>query len=99
MLQIANEYGIRATLTVQIVFRGMPGTVFELLPLSQQPEHLRDEALLAMHTKDCGRPGWVQWADVFAWKLWQEQSKQSNLFIPNELKWAFVAQYEHAILR
>lgn len=75
VIQIRSQYGVRAKLTVTMILGGLPGTIFELLPLSEQPEHLRNEALLAKHVMDCGRPGWTSWADSHAWRLWQEIKK------------------------
>lgn len=80
---IVSPYGVKAKLTVKMVFRGLPGTSFELLPMSEQPEHLRDKKLLAIHTEGCGRPNWVQWADTDMWNRWQDITKQTTARFPN----------------
>lgn len=74
---IQNQYGVKAKLTVKMVFRGLPGTSFELLPMSEQPEHLRDSQILTEHIGRAGRPGWVQWADRDAWERYQRQQGRS----------------------
>ncbi len=75
VLYMRNEYGVKAKLTVTFVSNGMPGTMAEILPIAEQPEHLRDEALLARHTAGIGRSGWTSWADEHAWRMWQDLQK------------------------
>lgn len=72
IIQLRNEYGVKAKVTVDMVLRGLPGTILELLPAAEQPEHLRDPVFLEAQAKGAGRPGWTQWADTRAWKDWQK---------------------------
>ena len=72
VMYMRNQYGVKAKKTVTMTFAGMPGTMVEVLPMVEQPEHLREEALLARHTAGIGRPNWTSWADDHAWRMWQE---------------------------
>lgn len=67
-----SEYGVKLKVTVTMVFRGLPGTTDELLPLAEQPEHLQgNPELLASHTVGIRRKGWTSHADVVFYKDWQ----------------------------
>ena len=70
---LRNQYGVKAKLTVKMVFAGMPGTTRELFPASEQPEHLRDKAFPLPQTEGIRGPYWVQWADSDAWERYQQQ--------------------------
>lgn len=84
--QVCNQYGVRAKIIVKTVIRGLPGTLEEILPASEQPEHLRDSQILAVHTKGLGQPGWVQWADVNTWNLYQQKMGRASMQIIEEVQ-------------
>ena len=75
---LQNEYGVKAKLTVKMVLRGLPGTEAELLPMTEQLEHLRDSDILAEHMQELGQPGFTHWANTFTWELWQRRNGHKN---------------------
>ena len=78
---LCNQYGIKAKVIVKMVLNGLPGTEFELLPLSEQPEHLRDRDMIAKHIRD-QKLGFTCWADTRIWEMYQKQQcRQTNPWI------------------
>lgn len=72
-----NEYGLKIRVTVKMILNGLPGTVTELFPIEDQPEHLRDPDLLKHYEQLYQiRPNWTRWADESAWYAWQEIKEQ-----------------------
>ena len=68
-----SEYGVKKRVTVTMVLGGMPGTKEELLPLSEQPEHLqKSPELWAVQTASIRREKWSCWTDTDFYKDWQK---------------------------
>ena len=69
-MHLQNAYGVHIKLIVQMVLNGLPGTEVKVLPLSEQPEHLRDETILSAHIKE--KLGFTCWPDIDCWAKYQK---------------------------
>ena len=70
-LYYRSQYGVKIKVTVKVIIHDKPGTQVEILPMSEQPEYLRQPELLAQHTRGL-RPSWVRWADMGFYEDWNK---------------------------
>lgn len=66
-----DSYGIKFKLVVEGMIEGLPATRFELFPMAEQPEHLRDMNLITIHEPLARWPHWLMWSDTYAWQNYQ----------------------------